>query len=348
MPDPNMPRIPKNKRIHLRIVRAYLITIIVLAFLLFSQSLVLLVYQDMQARNLSNDSLLSEFAVPASGHEVIFLGIAVLMFLAILTISILLLIRVIRDMHWLELRSEFVNSVSHELKTPLSLIRLYSDTLLEGETSFNSDTRKRYMGIIARESQRLGHLIDNVLDYANIQHAEKHEERKHSLDLGLIVKQTVHDYSKYLEQYGMKVNFEMQPFLPDVFCDRLEIAQVVINLLDNARKCSDKSNQINVRLYRCEREVTLEVEDFGVGIPTDEQEKIFEPFYQIGKGRQKGGSGLGLYLVRHIMDGLGGWIEIESEVGRGSRFKLFFPIARPAKVEAEKPGKEPLQAGALE
>jgi two-component system phosphate regulon sensor histidine kinase PhoR len=101
-----------------------------------------------------------------------------------------------------------------------------------------------------------------------------------------------------------------------------------------------------VRIWRQGNEVGLEVEDHGIGIPAEEQKKIFEPFYQIADGRKKSGSGLGLYLVRHVMDGLGGRIEVESEAGRGSRFRLFFPAAGEAVADIPRRGsQEALEAG---
>lgn len=279
----------------------------------------------------------------AARRELVFLGLSAGMFLSIMALGVILLIRVTRDLQWLQLRSDFVNAVSHELKTPLSLIRLYSETLAEGDQEFSEEERLNYIRIIARESQRLGYLIDNILDYANIERGQKKQDLKAG-DLAAAVRQTLGDYSRFLAEQGFTLETEIQPFLPRVHFDRSDIAQVLVNLLDNAKKHSGKSRLLKIRMWSENSEVALEVRDSGLGIPAEEQKKIFEPFYQIPNGRTKSGSGLGLYLVRHVMDGLGGRIELSSEVGRGSTFVLFFPVAEPAPVQEPRPAK----AAALE
>jgi signal transduction histidine kinase len=278
-------------------------------------------------------------------RELVFLGMSIAMFLSIMGLGVYLLVRVARDLHYLDLRNDFVNAVSHEFKTPLSLIRLYSETLADGDEDFSAEERRNCIQIIARESQRLGQLIDNVLDYANIERGQRAQELKVG-NLQTQVLETVGDYSRYLSQQGFTIETDVEPSLPSVRFDRSEVAQVVLNLLDNARKYSGQSKVIHVRMRKQDEEVVLEVEDHGPGIPADEQKRIFDPFYQIADGRKKSGSGLGLYLVRHVMDGLGGRIEVESEVGRGTKFKLFFLTLEAAGGDASQPeGHEALESG---
>ncbi len=281
----------------------------------------------------------------AAQRELLFLGMSAGMFLCILGLGIYLLFRVSRDIHWLQLRNDFVNGVSHELKTPLSLIRLYSETLSDGDEGFSQEERSNYMKIIARESRRLGHLIDNVLSYANIERAQKKQEAQAG-DLGSAVLQTLRDYSAYLAEQGFSLETSIPSGLPRVSFDREEIAQVVLNLLDNARKYSGESRRIRIAVWSRDQEVALEVKDFGVGIPAEEKDKIFEPFYQIADGRAKSGSGLGLYLVRHVMDGLGGRIELESTIGRGTKFRLLFPASERGAAEPdEQKARQALEPG---
>ncbi len=266
----------------------------------------------------------------AAHREVWFLGLAAVMFLCILSIGVFLLIKVSSDIHWFQLRSDFVSGVSHELKTPLSLIRLYSETLADGEQNYPPEERHSYIRIIARESERLSHLIDNILDFSKVERGLTRTEM-HEADLTPTVKQTVDDYSEYLFLRGFTVKMGIQPSLPPVKFNQEQVSQMVLNLLDNARKFSDKSRVIRVNMWREKDEVVLEVQDHGYGIPAAEQEKIFEPFFRVSRGNEKGGCGLGLYLVRDVIQGHGGRIEVFSEVGKGSRFRLYFPVIAAAR-----------------
>jgi signal transduction histidine kinase len=265
-----------------------------------------------------------EAALRHAHREVWFLGSSAAMFLCILVLGVYLLIRVSRDIHWFQLRSDFVSGVSHELKTPLSLIRLYSETLADEKQNYPPEERHNYIRIIARESERLTRLIDNILDFSKIEQGRRRHELQEA-DLAATVKQTVEDYSEYLFLRGFTVKTGIQPDLPPVRFNREQVSQMILNLMDNARKYSDKSRLIRVHMWRERNDVVVEIQDYGFGIPAEEQEKIFEPFYRMPKGSEKGGCGLGLYLVRNVIDGHGGRIEVVSQVGKGSRFRLILP-----------------------
>ncbi len=272
----------------------------------------------------------------AAHRELWFIGLSVVMFLCVLSLGIYLLIRVSWDIRWFQLRSDFVSGVSHELKTPLSLIRLYSETLVGDEQGFPPEERKSFIRIIARESERLSRLIDNVLDFTKIEQGRKRYDLSEG-DLAATVSQTVEDYSDYLNLRGYTVRTGIQPNLPPVKFSREEVSQAVLNLMDNARKYSGTSRLIRVHMWLQDQEVAIEVQDYGIGIPGDEKEKIFQPFYRVANQTEKGGCGLGLYLVRQVMDGHRGRIEVESDVGKGSRFRLFFPVARTAEGSLNRP-----------
>ncbi|MBN1570793.1 MAG: sensor histidine kinase, partial [Acidobacteria bacterium] len=126
------------------------------------------------------------------------------------------------------------------------------------------------------------------------------------------------------------------PNLPPVKFNAEKVSQVILNLLDNARKYSGKSRLIRVNLWLQEGEVVVEVQDKGLGISDEEKVKIFEPFYRASKGTEKGGSGLGLYLVSEVMKEHGGRIELESAVDMGSSFRLFFPVSGAHRAKARK------------
>jgi len=222
-----------------------------------------------------------------------------------------------------KLQADFVSGVSHELKTPLTLIRLYGETLLYGH-GFSEDERQSYYQIITRESERLTQLIEKVLDFSRIDRGQKHYHLQEG-DLGPVVTRTVEIYSQYLMRQGFSIQSELAAHLPIVEFDPDAVSEAVLNLMDNAAKYSGESKSINVRLRAKEGMVIFEVEDQGIGIPEGERKTIFQQFYRVRNGMGKGGYGLGLFLVKHIMDAHGGTIEVESEVGCGSRFRLIFP-----------------------
>ena len=275
--------------------------------------------------NLRIPAIETQGSEAAANRELMFMGMSAGMFLCILGLGLYLLSRVTQDLHRFQLQSDFVSGVSHDLKTPLSLIRLYSETLADGEQDYSPEERRSYIRIIARESERLTRLIDNILDFTKIEQGRKRVELKEG-DLAATVRQTVEDYSEYLALRGFAVKMGLQPYLPPVRLNAEQVSQIVLNLLDNARKYSDKSRLIRVHMWREDENVVLEVQDYGYGIPAEEREKIFEPFYRAARGSEKGGCGLGLYLVRNVIESHAGRIEVLSEVGKGSRFRLYFPI----------------------
>jgi signal transduction histidine kinase len=252
-------------------------------------------------------------------------GGAVALVLGILSAGILLMLgHMSREARMGRLRSDFVSSVSHELKTPITLVRLYSETLLR-HAGLREEERTDFYRIIMRESERLGRLVNQILAFSRVERGDqiyKFEEG----DLAPALSGIVEDYREFLERAGFSVRRELPDSTPQVRFDPAALSQAVINLLDNAVKYSGESRDIAVRIDVHEKSVAFEVEDHGVGIPASEQQKIFERFYRIQNGSGKGGYGLGLFMVRHIMDAHGGRAEVESEPGRGSRFRLVFPV----------------------
>ena len=218
-------------------------------------------------------------------------------------------------------RAELVSSVSHELKTPITLIRLYGETLLRG---IDEPHREEFYRIIMRESVRLGRLVEGILRFSRVERGEQVYNFEEG-DLTPVVGRVADDYREYLERSGFHLQRELPDSAPPVRFDPAALSQAVVNLLDNAVKYSGDSREIAIRMAAQNGSVTLEVEDHGIGICAADRGKIFERFYRVGNGAGKGGYGLGLFLVRHIMDAHGGRAEVESEPGRGSRFRLVFP-----------------------
>lgn len=223
------------------------------------------------------------------------------------------------------LRSEFVDGVSHELKTPITLVRLYGETLLR-QPALSDGERRDFYRIITRESGRLGRLVDQILSVSRLDHGSGGYDLKAG-DIVPVIAGVVDDYSEWLQQAGFVVSRRIPIETPPIRFDAAAISQALINLLDNAVKYSGDARDIGVRLDSRATEVRLEVSDRGVGIPREEHARIFERFYRSPHGAGKGGYGLGLFMVRHIMDAHGGRAEVDSEPGRGSTFRLVFPVA---------------------
>ena len=196
----------------------------------------------------------------------------------------------------------------------------------ESAFSLTEPERGDFYRIIVRESERLSRLVSQVLTFSRIERGAQVYNFEEG-DLAPAITGIVDDYREYLERAGFTVERTLVESAPTVRFDLAALSQALVNLLDNAVKYSGQSRAIDVRLEARNGSVTFEVEDHGVGIAAAEQEKIFERFYRVSNGSGKGGYGLGLFLVRHIMDAHGGRAEVDSEPGRGSRFRLVFPFA---------------------
>jgi signal transduction histidine kinase len=245
----------------------------------------------------------------------------------LLTCGILITYRnVNREMALARLKSDFVSNVSHELRTPLSLIRLYAETLELGRLP-NQEKREEYYRIIRKESERLTALINNILDFSRIE-AGRREYEFRETDIAELVRNTLESYRYQIEQHGFKYEEQIAEDLPPVRVDREAIARSLLNLVNNALKYSQQEKYLGVNLYRSNGSVKLEVVDHGIGISRPEQHKIFEKFYRVGDPlvHNTKGSGLGLSLVRHIVEAHGGEVSVESAPGQGSKFVIALPV----------------------
>ena len=231
-----------------------------------------------------------------------------------------------REMNLARLKSDFVANVSHELRTPLALIRLYAETLELGRLTAK-EKYQEYFRIIREESERLTALINNILDFSRIEAGRKEYEFKET-NLADLVRSTLDSYRFQIEQNGFAFEENISGDIPPVIVDREAIARSLLNLVNNALKYSKDQKYIGVSLYRANSRVNLEVRDHGIGIPPNEQEKIFEKFYRCGDPLVHNikGSGLGLSLVRHIARAHGGDVLVESTPEKGSKFTIALPL----------------------
>ncbi len=242
---------------------------------------------------------------------------------------------VARELALAKLKSDFVSNVSHELRTPLALIRLYAETLELGRLP-NPGKRQEYYEIIRKESERLTSLINNILDFSRIESGKK-EYSFRETDVADLVRGTLESYRFEIEQNGFQFEQKIDNDLPQVWVDREAIARSLLNLVNNAVKYSATEKYLGVNLYRHNGGVNLEVVDHGIGIPVKEQPKIFEKFYRVGDPlvHNTKGSGLGLSLVRHIVQAHGGEVAVESEPGQGSKFIITLPVQIPEVQQAK-------------
>lgn len=254
---------------------------------------------------------------------------ATVLVLAFLLCGIALTIRATdREARLAQAKSNFVANVSHELKTPLSLLSLFSEILELGRVK-NEEKKIEYYRIIRHESLRLNKIIDNILDFSKIEAGRKTYNLADG-DMAEVIGNVLSSYRYQIINSGFEVQTNLQPDLPPVLIDRDAMAQAISNLLDNAIKYSGDVKELSITTETVRSELSIEIADHGIGIPRAEQANIFEKFYRVENGlvHDVKGSGLGLSLVKHIVEAHNGTITVESAVGEGSRFTILLPLVR--------------------
>jgi signal transduction histidine kinase len=236
-----------------------------------------------------------------------------------------------QEMGVLRQKSDFVSSVSHEFKSPLTSIRALAERLRDGKVR-DSERMKQYFSVITQDADRLTHLVRNILDFSKIEEGKKEYEFEET-DMAQLVKQKIEDFQREEIAKGMKILARIAEDTPHLDIDKEAMMQALNNLLDNAVKFSADSKEIEVGLKRDNTNVIIEVKDKGIGIPSNERDKIFEKFYQ-GRNavRQSSkGTGLGLTLVKHTAEAHGGRVDVKSRVNEGSAFSIILPIGKKRK-----------------
>ena len=231
-----------------------------------------------------------------------------------------------REVQMAEMRSQFVSSVSHELKTPLTAIRMFAETLRLGRSK-DPAAHAEYLDTIVNESERLTRLLNNVLDFSKIEQGQRTYHPAPD-SLPEIVRAAVRAMEYPLKQQGFELDLRLDEELPQARVDRDAIEQAVLNLLSNAMKYSGDSRTIGLEVLREGDRGVIRVIDKGLGIDPKEQARIFEKFYRVPTRENQSlpGTGLGLSLVAHIAKAHGGSVRVESAPGQGSTFSIVLPL----------------------
>ncbi|MFZ5518081.1 MAG: ATP-binding protein [Candidatus Zhuqueibacterota bacterium] len=249
-----------------------------------------------------------------------------LLIAGILVFGLILTIRsVSHELEFVKLKSDFVSSVSHELKSPLTSIRQLAEMLQTGRVP-TEERRQKYYDVIVEQSKRLALMISNVLDFAKMEDGKKQFEFE-STDMEPFLREAIAEIQQQVSHQEFTITVNIAKTLPTIAIDRNAISQAITNLFDNAIKYSDLIKTVNVDSFLKDGYLHISIQDFGAGISQEEMAKIFDRFYRGNTEfiRSRKGSGLGLTLVKQIIQAHHGTIEIASEPGRGSTFTIKIP-----------------------
>ena len=241
------------------------------------------------------------------------------------------------------MQGDFISHVSHQLKTPLSLLSAAMETVTM-DRARSPEKLQQYLGIMRGEVARLSALVQRILEYSRLQQQRGYEFEP--IDLRTLVRETVAAFESSLAARQLTFHVEEQSPPPRVLADPAAIEQALVNLLDNAVKYSGDSRHVTVRLRSVGTSAIIEVVDEGIGIDKDEQRRIFERFYRGAGGlAHRNGFGLGLPIVHELVHAHGGRVEVDSQPGKGSTFRVIIPICagapaprrptRPPRAEVE-------------
>ena len=225
-----------------------------------------------------------------------------------------------------ELRKEFVSNVSHELKTPLTSIKLYTETLLSDDEEMDEETKK-YLNVILSESNRMTRLVTDLIQLTRFDY-KKTTWNKISFSLPELTKQICEKHRIQAETKNQVLDCHVMTDVPLVYADRDGIEQVITNILTNSIKYTPEGGNINVYVGFIHDDAYIKIQDNGIGIPEKDLPRVFERFYRVDKARSRemGGTGLGLPIAKEVIEGNGGTIDMKSEVGKGTEVIIKVPV----------------------
>ncbi len=241
--------------------------------------------------------------------------------------AVLLIIDVTEDRRMDQMRRDFVADVSHELKTPLTSIKAYAETLLDGADQ-DEEARRPFLEKILANSNRLTKLVSDILDISRLETGPKDDLRSR-VDLNKLAARTVADYSDRAARKRVALAFDAAPGEVMAYINEEDMREAISNLVDNAVSYTPEGGSVRVTLRQSQGRIALEVADTGIGIPQDALPRVFERFFRVDRARSRalGGTGLGLSIVKHVALRHGGNVEAQSELGKGSTFRILLPQA---------------------
>jgi len=235
---------------------------------------------------------------------------------------------IIRQKKLSEMKNDFINNMTHELKTPISTVSLAVEALSDKDIE-QSPLRERYISVIGEENKRLGNQVEKVLHIAAIDRQD-FNLKEEILRMNEMVKNAADHISMQIEQRGGRINLIEKAEEDQVKGDEMHITNIIVNLLDNANKYSPDAPNITLRTESANDEFVLSIHDHGIGMSKEQQKHIFEKFYRVPTGdlHNVKGFGLGLAYVHRMVVAHGGTIQVDSEPGKGSKFSITLPLAK--------------------
>jgi two-component system, OmpR family, phosphate regulon sensor histidine kinase PhoR len=234
---------------------------------------------------------------------------------------------IIRQKKLSEIKSDFINNMTHEFKTPISTISLAGEVLSDKTIDKSPESVEKYLKIIRDENKRLAGLVENVLQAAVLDKG-KLKFKIQECDIHQIITDVIQSLTLQIQNKGGVITTELQAQRYSLFADRMHLGNIIYNLIDNALKYSKESPQIKVSTDSNKDGISISVQDNGIGIRKEDQKKIFETFYRVPTGNVHNvkGFGLGLSYVKAVVEKHGGYVDVQSEPGDGSTFVVYLPF----------------------
>jgi two-component system, OmpR family, phosphate regulon sensor histidine kinase PhoR len=273
----------------------------------------------IQLRSATINSLVRERSMR---ENYIFGGVLLIVLFGVLFV----IISIRKEIFLSEMKSEFVSNVSHEIRTPLALISMYAETLLLKRVK-TKEKETEYLSVIHTESNRLAEMVNRILSFSKME-KKKRTYHQTQIDINSLIEEVIYTYSPHLKAMNVEYILDLDKDNPNIIADKEAVMECILNLLDNAVKYGRDSGKIVfIRTFQKKEKIQIEVEDNGIGIAKNHQRHIFEKFYRVTKGNlayKAKGTGLGLNIVKQIMENHGGQVKVKSILGEGSCFSLIF------------------------